>query len=113
MRKEELTEKVFEEIHKLEKIIGLYRTMAILKFPENYKGNLSRKTALHKKNVIEAALMQGEAKLKKLYSILDRVSNSDFDLCSSCGQKILTGHLFSNPETNLCLDCARKPGQLK
>jgi DksA/TraR C4-type zinc finger protein len=47
-----------------------------------------------------------QARLRKLDDALDRLMSESYGLCSRCGQPINEIKLYTDPATELCLDCS-------
>lgn len=46
--------------------------------------------------------------LKKIDEALERIANSTFGVCESCGEEIAYKRLKARPVTTLCIDCKTK-----
>jgi len=107
MKKEEIKEKILEEIAKTENLIVEYKEMTKPVAPDDAIGRISRMDAINNKSVTEASLRQAEEKLKNLHRVLSRVGTSDFGICIKCGKPIPEGRLVYRPESLTCVNCAR------
>ncbi|PKO99338.1 MAG: TraR/DksA family transcriptional regulator [Bacteroidetes bacterium HGW-Bacteroidetes-2] len=101
------TEKVFEEIHKLENAVKLYEGMTQAVAPDDAIGRVSRMDAINNKSVNDAALFEAKKRLQQLSYVLDRLNDSDFGICVKCKKPIPEGRLLIRPESRLCVQCAR------
>lgn len=71
-------------------------------------GRLSRMDAINNKSVMEAALREAEAKLKRLENALINLSNSNYGLCVQCNLPIPINRLKVMPDSTKCIICAAK-----
>ena len=46
--------------------------------------------------------------IKKIKKALDRIENSTFGICESCGEDISVNRLKARPVTTQCIDCKTK-----
>ena len=106
MKREEIEEKILEEIAKTENLIVEYKEMTKPVAPDDAIGRISRMDAINNKSVTEASLRQAEEKLRNLHRVLSRVGTSDFGICIKCGRPIPEGRLVYRPESLSCVDCA-------
>jgi len=106
MLKEEIKQKILEEIAKTETLIQEYKEMTRPVAPDDAIGRISRMDAINNKSVTEASLRQAEEKLKNLERVLSRVGTKDFGICIKCGRPIPEGRILYRPESLTCVDCA-------
>lgn len=100
------TEKLFEEIHKMETTIALYEGMTNPIAPDDAIGRVSRMDAINNKSVNDAALFEAKKRLQQLSYVLDRMNDTDFGICLKCKKNIPEGRLLIRPESRLCVACA-------
>lgn len=107
MNKEEIRQKILEEITKTEKQIVEYREMTKPIAPDVAYGRISRMDAINNKSVTEASLRQQEAKLKNLNQVLSKYGTDEFGVCIKCKSEIPVGRILIRPESIYCVKCAR------
>ena len=105
--KKELKTAIDRKIKMTEIAIDDYKEMTKPVAPDIAIGRLSRMDAINNKSVMEAALREAEAKLKRLQGALSRLSDPDFGKCNKCKQPIPFNRLKAMPDALLCMNCAR------
>lgn len=105
--KDEIQQRIIQEIEKTEKAIAEYREMTKPVSPENAIGRISRMDAINNKAVTEAAQREAEDKLNKLRFVLDKVGDEDFGICKRCKKPIPLGRILLMPHSFYCVNCAR------
>lgn len=106
--RQELKEKIKEQIAKLEKKIADLKLLTAPIAPDDSIGRISRMDAINNKSVNDAALRTSETKLQKLNDALKNVNNPDFGLCVICRQSIPAGRILLMPESTRCVKCASR-----
>jgi DnaK suppressor protein len=106
--KEDLKNKIKEEINNTSEIIKKYTKLCKPIPPENSIGRVSRMDAINNKSVVEAALHESKIKLKQLNIIQRNISNNtDFGRCLKCKKTIPFQRLIIRPESMFCVNCAK------
>lgn len=105
--KAELKTAIERKITMTENAIEDYKEMTKPVAPDVAIGRLSRMDAINNKSVMEAALREAEAKLKRLQGALGRLGDPDFGKCSLCKQPIPFNRLKAMPDAQSCMNCAR------
>ncbi|OEY73764.1 hypothetical protein [Salegentibacter salarius] len=104
MKKEELIERVFEEIAKEEKVLKLYHS-----FPEALPREKDMNISIANKqesNVNRLAIKKTEKRIEKLFKLLEKLNRAKMGTCKKCGKEILMSKVnISN--ASLCMDCAK------
>ena len=107
MDKEELKDKLREQIAQTEEKLVSYETMSAPVTPDDSIGRISRMDAINNKSVAEAALRQAKDKLGKLKHMLATVDNDpNFGNCKRCGRSIPPMRVILMPESPYCVRCA-------
>lgn len=109
MTKEEravLKTAIEKKIKLTESAILDYKDMTQPIAPDVAIGRISRMDAINNKSVMEAALREAEAKLKRLQAALQKINDADFGLCVKCGQPILLQRLMVMPDSVKCVKCS-------
>ena len=107
MDKEEIKQRIIDEIAKTEKLIAEYKELTKPIAPDVAIGRVSRMDAINNRSVTEASLRQAEDKLKNLKHVLSQIDSNDFGKCIRCKQEIPLGRILSRPESVHCVNCAR------
>lgn len=107
MDKEEIKNKVLEEIKKTKMQIESYREMTKPIAPDVAIGRVSRMDAINDKSIAEAALRQAEHKLLSLEVVLSKANEKDFGICQKCKRQIPLQRILIRPESLYCVHCAR------
>lgn len=107
MEKEEIVQKILEEIAKTEALIEEYKERTQPIAPDVPIGRLSRMDAINNKSVAEAVLRQAEEKLMNLRRVLSKVDEKGFGLCLRCRRPIPLKRILIMPESLYCVNCAR------
>ncbi|MBT8195135.1 MAG: TraR/DksA family transcriptional regulator [Bacteroidia bacterium] len=76
--------------------------------PENAIGRISRMDAINNKSVNEAALRSSLDKQQKMEHALEIIDTEEFGKCIRCKRDIPFGRLYVMPESEKCIECARK-----
>ncbi len=104
--KQELKEAIERKIKMTKSAIGDYKEMTKPVAPDVAIGRISRMDAINNKSVMEAALREAEAKLKRLEKAISKIDDDDFGICSQCKQPIPFGRLKAMPDSTKCMKCA-------
>jgi DnaK suppressor protein len=104
--KQQIRQRVNEEISKTLRSVEDYREMTRPISPENAIGRISRMDAINNKSVAEAALRQAERKLKNLQIVLEGIDSKDFGICLKCKKPIPIGRILLMPHSRHCVNCA-------
>ena len=107
MDKQEIKERIREEISKTEAKITDYQEMSSPVSPDDAIGRVSRMDAINNKSVTEAALRQAKDKLSKLRHALLQVDEEHFGVCRRCGNDIPLMRVVLMPQSPYCVNCAR------
>lgn len=83
-----------------------YKDMTQPVAPDVAIGRISRMDAINNKSVMEAALREAEAKLKRLQMALEKINELDFGICIKCRGEIPVKRLMIMPESNKCVKCS-------
>lgn len=95
-----------QKIKQTEKAIADYKDMTQPVAPDVAIGRISRMDAINNKSVMEAALREAEAKLKRLQSALQKINDADFGICQKCKQPIPKKRLMVMPDSVKCVQCS-------
>lgn len=76
--------------------------------PENAIGRISRMDAINNKSVNEASLRASIDKQQKMQHALEIIDTEKFGKCIRCKRDIPFGRLYVMPESEKCIECARK-----
>ncbi len=107
INKEELKNKLHEQIAKTEEKITGYESMSAPVSPDDAIGRVSRMDAINNKSVAEAALRQAKDKLAKMKHMLATVDEDpNFGNCKRCGKPIPPMRIILMPESPYCVRCA-------
>ena len=107
MEKDEIKQRILDEIVKTEKLITEYREMAAPVAPDDAIGRISRMDAINNKSITEASLRQAESKLNGLKRVLSMYGTPEFGKCIKCKAEIPLGRILFRPESLHCINCAR------
>lgn len=107
MTKEEIKQKILDEIAKTENLIIEYQEMTKPVAPDVAIGRISRMDAINNKAVTESALRQAQDKLYKLKYVLSKIGSEDFGICMKCKTQIPIGRILIRPESLYCVNCAK------
>ncbi len=105
--KNEVKDKILEEIEKTKKSIQEYKEITKPIAPENAIGRVSRMDAINNKSVAEAALRKAEEKFSNLKYMLTQVGENEFGLCVKCKRQIPIGRVLLMPQSRYCVNCAQ------
>jgi DnaK suppressor protein len=72
---------------------------------ENFPDLGDQATAETDQNFVLRLKEREQKLLKKIDEALERITNSTFGICESCGQEIGFKRLKARPVTTLCIDC--------
>ena len=98
---------LLEEIEKTQaKILELQELCKPIP-PENSIGRVSRMDAINNKSITQSVLRKSLNKLQELKKIESKTSNPDFGKCYSCNKTIQFGRLIIQPQSKLCVKCAK------
>ena len=107
MNRNELKQRLLDEISKTELLIKEYQEMTKPIAPDVAIGRISRMDAINNKSVTEAALRQAEEKLRNLQRVLSKIDDKDFGICLKCNKPIPLGRILIRPESLYCVNCAK------
>ncbi|HNQ61215.1 MAG TPA: TraR/DksA C4-type zinc finger protein [Bacteroidia bacterium] len=107
MNKEEIKNKINEEILKTVSSINEYKEITKPVAPDVAIGRISRMDAINNNSVTAAALRQAEEKLEKLHYVMSKLDSEDFGKCLKCKQAIPLGRILIRPESVYCVKCAK------
>ena len=107
MEKDEIKQKIVNEISKTKELIEEYKELTKPIAPDCAIGRVSRMDAINNKSVTEAALRQAEGKLNSLNRVFSQFGSDDFGLCLNCKNQIPIGRILIRPESLYCVNCAR------
>ena len=106
MEKEDIKQKILDEISKTEKLIVEYKDLSGPVEPDCAIGRITRMDAINNKSVTEASLRQAEEKLRNLNRVLTKHGTKEFGICLKCGSQIPVVRILFRPESLLCVNCA-------
>ena len=95
-----------KKIKLTESAIADYKEMTQPVAPDDSIGRLSRMDAINNKSVMEAALREAEAKLKRLLTAQANINDPDFGLCQKCKEPIPIQRLRVMPDSTKCVKCS-------
>jgi DnaK suppressor protein len=107
LQKQEIEQRIKEEIFATELLITKYKDLTKPIAPENAIGRISRMDAINNKTVNDDALRKAEVKLKNLKVALTKIDDPDFGKCFKCRNEIPLGRILLLPHTVSCVNCAR------
>jgi DnaK suppressor protein len=107
-QKQQLIEKIEEEIAQTEERVAELVELTKPIAPDNAIGRVSRMDAINNRSINESGLRQARSRLNKLQRQLERSRTPEFGQCSRCGQEIQFARLMYLPESFKCVSCARK-----
>jgi RNA polymerase-binding transcription factor len=107
MTKDDIRQKLIDEIAKTEESVSEYKEQAKPMAPDVAIGRVSRMDAINNRSIVEAALRKAEEKLKNLKRVQSKLDDSDFGICLKCNNEIPLGRILIRPESLLCINCAR------
>ncbi|HXC62463.1 MAG TPA: RNA polymerase-binding protein DksA [Nitrospiria bacterium] len=85
--------------------VGEIITGGISPGTENFPDLGDQATAETDQNFLLRLKEREQKLLKKIDEALDRIKNSTFGICESCGKEIGFKRLKARPVTTLCIDC--------
>ena len=107
--KEELKQKIREEIKTQKHLIDSFIKTSNTVSPDNAIGRLTRMEAISSKGISEASLNASRAKLVKLKKPLRKIDFPDFGICVNCSTVIPYKRIILIPESQMCVGCAEQP----
>ncbi|MBN2764750.1 MAG: TraR/DksA C4-type zinc finger protein [Paludibacteraceae bacterium] len=107
MEKDQIKQRIVDEIEKTTTLIAEYREMSAPVVPDDAIGRISRMDAINNKSVTEASLRQAESKFNGLKRVLSMCGTPDFGRCIKCKVEIPLGRILFRPESLHCVNCAR------
>lgn len=107
-RREELKNKIVEEIQVQRKRIKSFAATSKPVAPDNAIGRLTRMEAISSQGISEASLNSAKTRLVKLEKALSKVDLPDFGTCVHCSDLIPQGRIMLMPENVFCVSCAEK-----
>lgn len=106
MDKEQIKDRILEEILKTEQLVVKYQELTKPIAPENAIGRVSRMDAINNKSVNDAALKKAQNKLNNLKVALSKIDDPDFGNCIKCRKSIPVGRILLMPQVITCVNCA-------
>lgn len=106
MNKEEVKQKIIEEIKQTENDVKSLKDLTKPISPENAIGRISRMDAINNKSINDASLIQSQDKLKKLITALEKIDDKSFGICIRCEKPIPLGRIMLMPHSTKCVNCA-------
>ncbi|MGB4845013.1 MAG: TraR/DksA C4-type zinc finger protein [Ferruginibacter sp.] len=103
--RQEIKAAINRKIKTTEEAIAEYKEMTKPVAPDVAIGRISRMDAINNKSVMEAALREAEAKLKKLQTAAEKIDDKDFGICTKCKGEIPVGRLKIMPGSTTCVRC--------
>jgi DnaK suppressor protein len=107
MDKNEIKNRLHDEILKTSLLIKEYQEMTKPVAPDVAIGRITRMDAINNKSVTESALRQSEQKFINLNRVLSKIDDKDFGLCLKCRKSIPIETIFIRPESLYCVHCAQ------
>ena len=107
MEKDEIKQKIAEEISKTEEQIAELKELTKPIAPDDAIGRVSRMDAINNRSVNEATLRQTQLKLQSLKRVLSMYGTPDFGRCIKCKTEIPIGRILFRPESLYCVNCAK------
>lgn len=107
-QKEQLKQKIIKKLAFIAEDIADLKEATKPIAPENAIGRISRMDAINNKSVNEAALRTSIAKEAKLKHAIEIVDTEEFGKCTRCKRDIPFERLFAMPESDKCIDCAKR-----
>ena len=107
MENGELRMRLEREISEAKMQLEEYKVQALPVAPDSSIGRLTRMEAIASKSVAEAMVRRTQQKIDGLERALSLVGTPAFGKCSNCGNKIQSARLRMQPESTLCVNCAR------
>ncbi len=107
MEKDEIKQKILDEISKTEELIEEYKDLTKPVAPDDAIGRISRMDAINNKSVNEASLRQAQHKLKSLNRVISMYGTADFGRCIKCKTQIQIARIIFRPESLYCVNCAK------
>ena len=107
MEQEEIKRRILAEIEDTRQSLEEYQEMSKPVAPDNAIGRLTRMEALGSKSVAENMLKRTQAKLEGLERALAQIGTPEFGKCTNCGNEIQLARILLQPESSLCVNCAK------
>ena len=107
MSDDELRKRIEEEIEDAKEQLGEFKEQAKPVPPDSSIGRLTRMEAIASKSVAESMVRRTQQKIDGLERVLARVGTPEFGVCSNCGASIQPMRILMQPESELCVKCAR------
>lgn len=104
--KEQIKNRIKEEIQNTQLSIEKYRELTKPIAPENAIGRISRMDAINNRSVNQAALTNSEIKLNNLKVALTKIDDVDFGICFRCKNPIPLGRILLMPQAITCVNCS-------
>lgn len=105
-QKEELRQKITEQIERLQADIAALEEEAKPIAPDNAYGRVSRMDAMQSRSVSENSLRMARSKMDRLRRALTKIDEPGFGTCTSCGKPIQPKRLMFLPDSTRCVSCA-------
>ncbi len=99
-------EKLLLSKKKTEAGIAEYKEMTKPVEPDVAIGRISRMDAINNKSVMEAALREAEATLRRLLAASEKIDDPDFGICTKCHAEIPIKRLMIMPDSTKCVKCS-------
>jgi DnaK suppressor protein len=106
-QKEQIKQRLKEEIEKTSILVNKYRELTKPIAPENAIGRVSRLDANNNKSVNQLALTNAELKLNNLKIALSNINDNDFGICIKCKKPIPLGRILLRPQSITCVNCTQ------
>ncbi|MFT4697587.1 MAG: DnaK suppressor protein [Flavobacteriaceae bacterium] len=106
-QKEQIKQRLKEEIEKTSILVNKYRELTKPIAPENAIGRVSRMDAINNKSVNQLALTNAELKLNNLKIALSNINDNDFGICIKCKKPIPLGRILLRPQSITCVNCTQ------
>lgn len=74
--------------------------------PDVAIGRICHMDAINNKSVMEAALLEAEATLKRPLTTSEKIDDPDFGICTKCHAKIPIKRLMIMPDSTKCVSCS-------
>ncbi len=103
----ELRNRFEAEISDAREQLEEYKEQALPVAPDSSIGRLTRMEAIASKSVAESMVRRTQQKIDGLERALSLVGTPDFGKCTNCGNVIQPMRILMQPESTLCVKCAK------
>lgn len=79
----------------------------VVELDQTTQGRLSRMDALQGQAMAQEVARRRDAEIKRIDAALQRIEDSDYGQCVSCGEDIQPKRLDFDPSVPNCINCAR------